>query len=107
MSSFNQRGQTLVEYLIVKIILIFISFAVIEIARLYAFKSYLQILTHEFVVKLSNRHLELMKNNLFYKQNNMNNYQKKIESEAFQANTLQSGPEAAYWAEHAFVQPSQ
>ena len=31
----------------------------------------------------------------------------KIESEAFQANTLQSGPEAAYWAEHAFVQPSQ
>lgn len=30
----------------------------------------------------------------------------KIESEAFQADTLQGGPEAAYWAEHAFVQAS-
>jgi hypothetical protein len=28
----------------------------------------------------------------------------KIESEAFQADTLQGGPEAAYWAEHAFIQ---
>ncbi len=30
----------------------------------------------------------------------------KIESETFQADTLQGGPEAAYWAEHAFIKAS-
>ncbi len=30
----------------------------------------------------------------------------RIESEAFQADTLQDGPEAAYWAEHAFIKAS-
>jgi hypothetical protein len=29
----------------------------------------------------------------------------KIESEAFQVDTLQGGPEAAYWGNHAFIMP--
>ncbi len=60
----NESGQTLFEYLIVIIIILFLSLSIIEISRLYAFKNYLQILTHDTASKISHSHLYLVKNNL-------------------------------------------
>jgi hypothetical protein len=60
----NESGQTLFEYLIVIIIILFLSLSIIEISRLYAFKNYLQILTHDTASKISHSHLYLLKNNL-------------------------------------------
>ncbi len=54
-------GLTLVEFVIVFPITIFLVFGVIEIARLYAFKVYLQGITNDTTIMLSHRHIEILR----------------------------------------------
>ncbi|APJ04072.1 TadE/TadG family type IV pilus assembly protein [Silvanigrella aquatica] len=55
----NQSGQALVENMFVILLLIFCSYAIIEVTRLMAFKSYLQAITADAVRQISFSHLSL------------------------------------------------
>lgn len=73
MKNKNQSGQTIVENLVSIIILLLCSFFIIEISRLYAFKSYLNVIATDIVRKISFSHLTLIRDGIIL-ENNKNDY---------------------------------
>lgn len=69
----NSAGLTLVEFVLVFPLVFFLALGSLEIARLYAFKVYLQAITNDTAIMLSHSHLQILnkneteKNNLLYR----------------------------------------
>ena len=60
----KQAGQAILESLVVFGILMFSTFAVIEVARLLAFKANLQAIANDVALQISLRHLDLKRTNV-------------------------------------------
>ena len=76
MKNENQLGQTLIENIIANLILFLCAFSVIEISRLLAFKSYLQVLAEDTVRQIAFSQLTLIRDVVISESQKRNKIQK-------------------------------
>ena len=78
MKNSSQSGQSLVENIIAIFIIILCAFSVIEVSRLLAFKSYLQVIAGDTVREISFTQLSLIRDGIISKSQITNEVQMKI-----------------------------
>jgi hypothetical protein len=78
MKNGNQSGQSLIENIVANFILLLCAFSVIEVSRLLAFKSYLQVLGADTVRQISFSQLSLIRGGVIPKLYEQNEIQMKI-----------------------------